>query len=176
MASATPISLAEYLDTSYGPDREYLDGEVRERNVGKREHVRVQAWLMAHETVWLVMVVTEARLQVAAERVRIPDRVLTSLALQAEMADRGACSGCGDLSPKDMYSDTELRATDYSAHGCQANVDHRPLQQDRADVRGGDVDCGATAEGRGNGRSWSSSTRSSATWVWQRRRRDRLEF
>ncbi len=54
MASATQSSLAEYLDSSYRPDREYLDGEVRERNVGKREHARVQAlltaWLMEHET------------------------------------------------------------------------------------------------------------------------------
>jgi hypothetical protein len=35
MANATQISVTEYLQTSYRPDREYVDGEVRERNVGK---------------------------------------------------------------------------------------------------------------------------------------------
>jgi hypothetical protein len=45
MASVTQIPVAEYLKTSYRPDREYIDGEVRERNVGKWEHARVQLLL-----------------------------------------------------------------------------------------------------------------------------------
>lgn len=47
MASATTIPIAEYLQTNYRPDREYVDGELRERNVGKWEHARVQ-WLLAN--------------------------------------------------------------------------------------------------------------------------------
>ncbi len=47
MATPTQISITEYLNTSYRPDREYVDGEVRERNVGKWEHARVQALLAA---------------------------------------------------------------------------------------------------------------------------------
>jgi hypothetical protein len=46
--------LNEYL-ASYRPDREFVDGEIRERNVGKWEHARVQ-WLLAawflHEKAW----------------------------------------------------------------------------------------------------------------------------
>jgi len=38
MATQVRISLQEYLATSWRPDREYIDGEVRERNVGKWEH------------------------------------------------------------------------------------------------------------------------------------------
>ena len=37
----TPLS--EYLATSYRPDREYVDGEVKERNVGEYDHSRPQA-------------------------------------------------------------------------------------------------------------------------------------
>ena len=33
MATAIIISLTEYLNTSYRPDREYLDGEIVERNM-----------------------------------------------------------------------------------------------------------------------------------------------
>ena len=32
----TPISLEEYLNTSYRPDCDWVDGEVRERNGGGR--------------------------------------------------------------------------------------------------------------------------------------------
>ncbi len=40
MASTTQVPVSEYLKTSYRPDREYIDGELRERNVGKWEHAR----------------------------------------------------------------------------------------------------------------------------------------
>ncbi len=57
MATSTRLSLLEYMKTSYRPDREYVDGELRERNVGKWEHARLQAssaWLLAQkELVWL---------------------------------------------------------------------------------------------------------------------------
>jgi Uma2 family endonuclease len=40
------VSLEEYLDTAYSPDREYVDGVVVERNVGERPHSRVQGNLI----------------------------------------------------------------------------------------------------------------------------------
>ena len=43
MASKVQIPVEEYLRTSYdGPDREYLDGEVVERNVGNNPHSETQ--------------------------------------------------------------------------------------------------------------------------------------
>jgi hypothetical protein len=41
MATATQVPLETYLHTDYQPDREYVDGEVRERNLGEKEHMRV---------------------------------------------------------------------------------------------------------------------------------------
>jgi hypothetical protein len=38
MATATQIPVSQYIDTSYHPDREYIDGELRERNVGVLPH------------------------------------------------------------------------------------------------------------------------------------------
>ena len=46
MSTILNIPLHEYIGTSYRPDREYVDGVIRERNVGKWEHARVQ-WLLA---------------------------------------------------------------------------------------------------------------------------------
>ena len=46
---ATSVPLSEYLNTSYRPDCDYLEGELLERNVGEAEHNGLQmalsAWL-----------------------------------------------------------------------------------------------------------------------------------
>ena len=77
MSTATVISLHEYLTTSYRPDREYLDGEVLERNVGEWDHSRLQMllsrYLSNREKEWGILVVPEQRVQVKATRFRVPD-------------------------------------------------------------------------------------------------------
>lgn len=56
MATATLLPLADYLLTTYRPDREYIEGELVDRHMGKREHARLQAlltiWLGNHEQDW----------------------------------------------------------------------------------------------------------------------------
>jgi hypothetical protein len=50
------VTLEDYLATSYRLDREWIDGELKERNVGKWEHARVQAllaaWFVQNEAAW----------------------------------------------------------------------------------------------------------------------------
>jgi hypothetical protein len=41
MATSVLISIEEHLNTSYRPDRESIDGEVVERNMGKWQHARL---------------------------------------------------------------------------------------------------------------------------------------
>jgi hypothetical protein len=90
MATISQIPLNEYLGMNYRPDREYVDGEIRERNVGKYEHARIQAllarWFGNHEQVWGVQVVTEQRVQVSPTRVRIPDVALLTLGSQPDVS------------------------------------------------------------------------------------------
>ena len=78
MATSVQTSISEYLNTSYRPDRGYIDGEILERRIGKWEHSRVQAlltiWFGQHEQSWDVQTATEWRTQVSALRVRIPGR------------------------------------------------------------------------------------------------------
>jgi Uma2 family endonuclease len=121
MANATQISVTEYLQTSYRPDREYVDGEVRERNVGKFEHARVQAlltmWFGSREKLWSVMVLTEQRVQVFTSRVRIPDVVVVPAGPQPDVLVEPPLLVIEILSPEDSYSDTQERAEDYLAMG-----------------------------------------------------------
>jgi Uma2 family endonuclease len=122
MATATLTPLSEYLKTSYHPDREYLDGEVRERNMGKWEHARVQAalaaWFWAHESTWGVMVATEWRTQVSATRVRIPDVVVLSAnSRQPDVLVQPPLRIIEILSPEDTFAETQRRAEDCQCMG-----------------------------------------------------------
>ena len=121
MAKILQIPLEEYLATNYRPDREYVDGEIKERNVGKYEHARVQAllarWFGNHEQEWRVQVVTEQRVRVALTRVRIPDVALLPLGPQPDVIAAPPLLVIEILSPDDSYSDTQERAQDYRAMG-----------------------------------------------------------
>jgi len=123
MATALHISIHEYLGSSYRPDREYVDGEIRERNVGKYEHARVQAllarWFGNHEQEWGVQVVTEQRLQVSQTRVRIPDVTLLTPGAQPDVIVDPPLLIVEIPSPDDSYSDTQERAQDYRAMGVE---------------------------------------------------------
>jgi Uma2 family endonuclease len=77
MGIATLVAVEEYLSTSYEDgDREYVDGEVLERNLGEidRSDLQLSAgfYLRLHykRIAWTG---TETRVQVKAKRFRVPD-------------------------------------------------------------------------------------------------------
>jgi Uma2 family endonuclease len=123
MATAVHIPIDEYLGITYRPDCEYVDGEIRERNVGKYEHARVQAllaaWFNQHEKAWGVQVVTEQRVRVSPARVRIPDVTLLPPGAQPDVIVDPPLLVIEILSPDDTYSDTQERAQDYRAMGVE---------------------------------------------------------
>jgi len=124
MAAMTQVSLSEYLQTSYRPDREFVDGELRERNVGKTEHARVQAlltiWFGSHEQDWQIIVTTEQRVKVAVDRVRIPDVTLVRPgALSEDVLTEPPLCVIEILSPDDSYSRTWEKAQDYRKMGVE---------------------------------------------------------
>ena len=128
MATTAHISLSEYMETSYRPDREYVDGEIRERNVGKFEQARVQAlltiWFGSHEREWGVIVVTEQRIQALPSRVRIPDLAIVLAGPQPDVLTDPPLLVVEILSPADTYSDTQERAQDYRDMGVQNRLDY----------------------------------------------------
>jgi len=76
MGLATLVSVEEYLNTSYPDgDKEYIDGEIQERNLGRFEHSSLQTaiafYLRSHyKTFWTGV---EIRVQVRGDRFRVPD-------------------------------------------------------------------------------------------------------
>ena len=77
MATGTIVPLEEYLNTTYEPDFEYLDGELVERNVGKTKHALLQGMLFAYffnrRKAWGITPIVEERVRIHEGRYRIPD-------------------------------------------------------------------------------------------------------
>jgi Uma2 family endonuclease len=121
MVTATQIPIDEYLETSYCPDCEYIDGEVRERNVGKWDHSRLQVlmaiWFGSKESEWGVLTATEQRVRVSPTRVRTPDLIVVRDEEQPDVTAKPPLLVVEILSPDDTYSDTEERAEDYFRMG-----------------------------------------------------------
>lgn len=77
MATALQLSINEYLATSYQPDCDFIDDHTEERTLGEFLHGKLQVVLSAYihnrRRQWHVWAITEQRVRVAKDRVRIPD-------------------------------------------------------------------------------------------------------
>ncbi len=74
---ASSVSIDEYLNTSYRPDCDYVNGEVRERCCGLSPHARMLSVLAgeigAREMEWGVRGLLLVRTRVSPDRVRIAE-------------------------------------------------------------------------------------------------------
>jgi Uma2 family endonuclease len=121
MASRTLISVEEYLRTSYRPDRDYVDGEVVERNVGELDHSTLQKkiilYLGIREAELGISVYPEQRVQVSKTRFRIPD-VCVTLGTPTEQILTHPPFICIEiLSPEDRWPRMQQRIDDYLGMG-----------------------------------------------------------
>jgi len=83
MSAATLLSLEEYLNSSYSPDREYRDGALMERNVGEKAHALLQGALFAYlhrrRREWNIQPYTELRVKIREKWYPIPDVCIYTL-------------------------------------------------------------------------------------------------
>jgi len=78
MATAPALmTIEQYLHTSFSPDVDFVDGEIQERNVGEKDHGRLQimvaAWFMEREATFHLEAIPEQRMLVTSDRARICD-------------------------------------------------------------------------------------------------------
>jgi len=117
--SAAPITLDEYISTSYSPDCEYIDGVVLERNVGKGKHAYTQGkiylFLSGQVLSKKLIVLPEQRVRVSLSRVRIPD-VCVVEELE-EIVTKAPLLCVEILSPDDRWSRVIASVSDYQMMG-----------------------------------------------------------
>ena len=126
MASVTLIPVSEYLNTTYRPDRDYIDGELRERNLGERPHAVLQGILFAifhaNRRQWNIVALPEQRIQTSDKHFRIPDVCVLRRSDPVDPIVHTAPLICIEiLSPADTLSDMQERIDDYVAMGVANN-------------------------------------------------------
>lgn len=115
------VSVEEYLNTSYDPDCDYVDGELVERNVGEFDHADLQGQILIYlnryrKAGWISVV--EQRVQVARTRFRVPDVcVMRAEKPMPQIFRTPLVIAIEILSPEDKLSTMQKRIDDYLAFG-----------------------------------------------------------
>ena len=119
MATATLVSVEDYLSTAYEPDCDFVDGELEDRNVGEKDHSKAQGnlylYLRTHYRTLSVFV--EQRVRVSATRYRVPD-ICVTLGEPEEQVFAGPPFLCVEiLSPEDRAGRMQRKVADYLKFG-----------------------------------------------------------
>ena len=122
MATATRLTLEQYLKTPYEPDAEYVNGEIEERNVGEYDHSTVQfaivEWLRRHDKAWQTRSIQEQRTRLSPDHVRVPDVGVWARDLPVQpVFSHAPLIAIEVLSPEDRHSRMQQRVDDYRRFG-----------------------------------------------------------
>src|SRR5438477_4409935 len=117
MAVTALVSVEEYLSTDYSPDCDYIDGVLEDRNVGEKDHSKLQAalaaWFYARRREFGIQVFVAQRVQINATRYRVPD-ICVTIGEPTEQIFRTPPFLCIEvLSPDDRMSRVLVKIGDY---------------------------------------------------------------
>ena len=119
MRVGTVLSVEEYLNTSFQPDCDFIDGEVVERNVGKLRHAyalsQVGAWFVH---CGLLQPLLTMSLRIGKARVRVADVAVTEIPMPEEEVITSPPYLCIEImSPEDTMAGMQDRIDDYLQFG-----------------------------------------------------------
>lgn len=119
MSVETLVSVEQYLNTSYDPDVEYVDGTLLERNVGDWLHSLIQSNIIfALRTKYpKLRVVPELRSRTSTTRFRLPDVSVLHHAPEGRFLTAAAFVAIEILSEDDRMSAVMEKLSEYEAHG-----------------------------------------------------------
>ena len=122
MNTATLISVDEYLTTAYRPDCEFVDGELIERNLGTKDHSKLQRqiirWFGRRQSELKMDAFPEQRIRVTPRRYRVPDVCVVPLPEPDEQIFTQPPYICIEvLSPDDSFPKLQARLDDYLEMG-----------------------------------------------------------
>ncbi len=143
MSATHTVSLDQYLNTSYKPDMELIDGELKEKAVTAPIHGKTQArlmqWFLNHEDKWGIQAYVEPRTKVTGTNVRLPDAVVTYAGpTPAKALVDAPLIAIEVRSESDKPADLRARAQDLASMGVR-NVWLIEPEDRRASVWSGDA-------------------------------------
>ena len=124
-ATASLISVEEYLKTTADPDCEYVAGVIEERAVGEYDHATWQvilaSYFLAREQELGILSRPELRVQTGPDRFRVPDVTLLSrTAPREQVITHPPLAVFEILSPEDTMTRMLEKLADYERMGIAA--------------------------------------------------------
>lgn len=142
MATAVMVPLSEYLESSYSPDCEWVEGELRERSMPQLSHASVQRFFTVYFTIhrkkFGVRAYPELRLKIDDEHVRVPDVLVMRDSDPVDEIVSVAPLLCIEiLSPEDRMSEIQEKVDEYLDMGVESVwvIDPRRRKAFQTDVR-----------------------------------------
>ena len=120
MPTAVLVPVSEYLEQTYDPDCEYIEGILQERNVGEISHSDAQSAINAYvryqvQGFWSGV---EVRVQIKANRFRVPDVTIVRGGKPTGRIITAPPEVVVEvLSPNDLMADLLDKIDDYLAFG-----------------------------------------------------------
>ena len=117
---ATTLISVEELFSGYDPDMDYVDGELEDRNVGEKDHAKLQlrmARLLDNLSGWFVTI--ETRIKVSSSRFRVPDVCVYAQEPDEQVFKDPPLLVVEILSPEDRMSRMQRKIEDYYRMGCK---------------------------------------------------------
>ncbi len=124
-AQMTQVPLEVYLNSSFEPDAEYVNGAIEERPMGEWNHANWQAAILEffrtrrHD--WNIRVAAELRVKVSSGNFRIPDVAVTDRNLPVEqIITHPPIAVFEVLSPEDTVTRIMAKLDDYEQMGIKS--------------------------------------------------------
>jgi Uma2 family endonuclease len=122
MSTTTHISEEQYLRSTFEPDAEYVDGEIRTRPMGTYSHadwqMAIATWFFQHAKEWNVRSIPEQRTCVRPGKYRVPDvAVLDRANPKEEVVTVAPLAVFEVLSPDDTVQELYEKLDDYTSMG-----------------------------------------------------------
>jgi Uma2 family endonuclease len=123
-AQVTHVPVEAYLNSSYEPDAEYVNGVIEERPMGEFDHSSwqhaIELWFAQHAKKWGIRVRPELRVQVTPGNFRVPDVTILDRNLPIEQVITHPPIAVFEiLSPEDTVTRLMAKLEDYERMGIQ---------------------------------------------------------
>jgi Uma2 family endonuclease len=118
MATTTSVPVAEYLSSAYDPDVDFVEGEIEDRNVGEKDHAKLQLRVVRLLDTGQWFVTIETRLRISPTRYRVPDVCVYESEPEEQVFTTAPWIVIEVLSPEDRMSRMQRKMEDYHAIGC----------------------------------------------------------
>lgn len=120
MEPTTLVSVEEYLSSVYEPECDYVDGEIEDRNVGEKDHSKLQFRIqMLLSRVPGISIFPEVRIRVSPTRYRVPDVAVYLTEPEEQVFTTAPFLVIEILSPEDRWSRLTRKLEDYSGMECR---------------------------------------------------------